>query len=64
MDIYTKISLTPIMVDMIKIMAELLSVFALVRKQITQGRISKYAVTYRMSVGQLYYRKVYEETVR
>ena len=53
------------MVDMIvKIMVELLSVFALATKQITQGRISKYLVTYRTSVAQLCYREVCEEAVR
>ena len=65
MDIYTKIDLTPIMVDMIvKIMVELLSVFSLATKQITQGRISKHTVAYRTSVAQLCYREVCEETVR
>jgi hypothetical protein len=47
LDIYTKIDLTPIMVNMIvKIMVQLLSVFALATKQISQGRISKCAFTY------------------
>ena len=42
LDIYTKIDLSPIMVDMIvKIMVQLLSVLALATKQITQGRLSK-----------------------
>jgi hypothetical protein len=65
LDIYTTIDLTPVMVDMIvKIMLELLSVFALATKQITQGRISKCAVSYRTSVAQLCHREVCEETVR
>ncbi len=65
LDIYTKIDLTPIMVDMIvKIMVELLSVLALATKQITQRRISKRAVTYITSMAQLCHREVCEETVR
>jgi hypothetical protein len=47
LDIYTTIDLTPMMENMIvKIMIQLLSVFALATKQITQGRISKCAVSY------------------
>jgi len=42
LDVYTKIDLSLMMVDMIvKIMAELLSVLALATKQIAQGRLSK-----------------------
>ncbi|KAH9168659.1 hypothetical protein EDB89DRAFT_2245068, partial [Lactarius sanguifluus] len=42
--IYTDISLTPPMMDIIvTIMAELLSVFALATKQIKQGRFKKFA---------------------
>ena len=36
----------------IKIMVELLSVLALATKQINQGRFSKFAVSYTMSVAQ------------
>jgi len=44
LDIYTNVSLTPIMTDMIvRIMVELLSVLALATKQITQGRLKKFA---------------------
>ena len=43
--IYTDITLTPSMTDIIvQIMVELLSVFALATKQIKQGRFSKYIV--------------------
>jgi hypothetical protein len=42
LDVYTKIALTPMMMDLIvKIIAELLSVLALATKQIKQGRFSK-----------------------
>jgi len=42
LEIYTKISLTPLMTEIIvKIMVELLSVLAQAKKQITQGRFSK-----------------------
>jgi len=50
MDIYTRIPPTPIMTEVVvKIMAELLLVLALASKQIKQGRLSKYAVTYKCS---------------
>jgi len=48
MEIYTTIPPTPIMTEVvIKIMVELLSVLALASKQIKQGRLSKYVVTYK-----------------
>lgn len=41
--IYTKISPTPTMIEMvIKIMAELLSTVAVATKQVIQGRLSKH----------------------
>jgi hypothetical protein len=50
MEIYTTISATPIMTEVVvKIMVELLSVLALASKQIKQGRLSEYAVTYKCS---------------
>jgi hypothetical protein len=50
---YTTITLTPIMTDVIvKIMLDLLSVFAIVTKQIQQGRFSECAITYTLSVAQ------------
>jgi hypothetical protein len=50
MEIYTTIPPTPIMTEVVvKIMVELLSVLALASKQIKQGRLSKYAVTYECS---------------
>ena len=53
LEIYTKIPPTPIMADMIiKIMLELLSVFALATKQIKQRRFSECAITYMLSVAQ------------
>ena len=48
MKIYTTIPPTPIMTEVVvKIMVELLSVIALASKQIKQGRLSEYAVTYK-----------------
>jgi hypothetical protein len=53
LEIYTTIPPTPIMTDMIiKIMLELLSVFALATKQVKQGRFSEYAITYTLPVAQ------------
>jgi hypothetical protein len=50
MEIYTRIPPDPIMTEVVvKIMVELLSVLALASKQIKQGRLSKYAVTYKCS---------------
>jgi hypothetical protein len=50
MEIYTTIPPTPIMTEVVvKIMVELLSVLALASKQIKQGRLSEYAVTYKCS---------------
>jgi hypothetical protein len=47
LEIYTTIPPTPILTEVIvKIMVELLSVFALATKQIKQGRFSKCAVAY------------------
>ena len=44
---------TPIMTDIIiKIMVQLLSVLALATKQINQGRFSKCALTYTLTVAQ------------
>ena len=48
MEIYTTIPPTPIMTELVvKIMVELLSVLALASKQIKQGRLSEYVVTYK-----------------
>ena len=45
LEIYTRITVTPIMTDIIiKITVELLSVLALATKQVEQGRFSKCAV--------------------
>ena len=45
--IYTDVSMSPSMTEIIvKIMAELLSVFALATKQIKQGRFSKWTVMF------------------
>jgi len=53
LDIYTKIDLTPIMTDIVvKLMIELLAVFALATKQITQKRFSRCTVTYTFFVAQ------------
>jgi hypothetical protein len=53
LEIYMAIPPTPIILDIIvKIMVELLSVFALSTKQIKQGRFSKYAVIYTLLVTQ------------
>jgi hypothetical protein len=42
LEIYTKISLSPLMTDIIvKIMVELLSILSQAKKQIKQGRFSK-----------------------
>jgi hypothetical protein len=50
LEVYTTIPPTPMMTELIiKIMAELLSVLALATKQIKQGRLSKYALTYKCS---------------
>jgi hypothetical protein len=50
MEIYTRIPPDPIMTEVVvKIMVELLSVLALASKQIKQGRLSKYALTYKCS---------------
>lgn len=45
----------------IAILAELLSVLALATKQIKQGRFSKYADTYTLSVAQPTFREVRKE---
>ena len=46
-EVYTTVPPTPIMMEvMVRIMVELLSVLALASKQIKQGRLSKYPVTY------------------
>jgi len=53
LEIYTTISPTPTMMDIvIKIMVELLSVLALATKQIRQGRFSECAVTYTLPMAQ------------
>ena len=53
LDIYTNIPLTPIMTDnIVRIMIALLSVLALATKQITQGRFSKCAASYTLSVAK------------
>jgi hypothetical protein len=53
LEIYTTIPPNPIMTEVIvKIMLELLSVLALASKQIKQGRFSKCAVAYMLSVAQ------------
>ena len=50
MEIYTSIPPTPILTEVVvKIMVELLSVLSLASKQIKQGRLSKYAITYKTS---------------
>ena len=47
LEIYTTIPPTPMMTNIIvKIMAELLLVLAVATKQVTQGRFSKYTITY------------------
>jgi hypothetical protein len=49
-EIYTRIPPDPIMTEVVvKIMVQLLSVLALASKQIKQGRLSEYAVTYKCS---------------
>ena len=46
LEIYTKISLTPLMTEIIvKIMFELLSILSQAQKQIRHGRLSKRVVT-------------------
>jgi hypothetical protein len=53
LEIYTTITPTPIMTDIIiKIMVELLSVLALATKQIKQGRLSKCAVGVTLPVAK------------
>ena len=48
LEVYTTIPPTPILTEVVlKIMVELLSVLALASKQIKQGRLSKYPVTYK-----------------
>jgi hypothetical protein len=52
LEIYTTIPPTPILTEItFKTMVELLSVLSLALKQIKQGRFSKYAVTYSLSVA-------------
>ena len=44
--IYTEISLDSLMIDIVaKIMVELISILALAKKQISQGRLSKQSLT-------------------
>jgi hypothetical protein len=46
LEIYTKISLSPLMTDIIvKIMVEMLSILAQAKKQVKQGRFSKRSLT-------------------
>ena len=62
--IYTDVPMSPSMTDIvIKIMVELLSVFALATKQIKQGRFSKYIVISRYDSSTLY-REIREEAAR
>jgi hypothetical protein len=64
LDIYTKISPTEAMVEIIvKIMVELLSTLALVTKQIRQKRPSKSAILGDTSVDRTTRSKIYEETL-
>ena len=50
MEIYTRIPPDPIMTEVVvNIMVEMLSVLALASKQIKQGRLSKYAVSFKRS---------------
>ena len=43
LEIYTKISLSPLMTEIIiKIMAEVISILSQAKKQVKQGRFSKY----------------------
>lgn len=43
LEIYTKISLSPLMTEIIiKIMAEVISILSRAKKQVKQGRFSKY----------------------
>jgi hypothetical protein len=50
LEVYTTIPLTPMMTELIiKILAELISVLALASKQIKEGRLSKYVLTYKCS---------------
>ena len=64
LEIYTKIPLTPITTDVVvKLMVELLSVFALAANQIKRGRFSKHAHIY-VSCGLIFHREVREEVVR
>ena len=52
--IYTDLPLTPLMTEMsVKIMAELLSVFALATKQIKQGRFSKWIIAIDIDIDVL-----------
>jgi hypothetical protein len=60
LEIYTTIPLTPIMTDIIvKIMVELLSVLALAKKQIEQGRFSK-CCRIDIARGSMFHREVCE----
>ena len=53
LEIYTNISLSPLMTDVIaKIMAELICVLALTRKQIKQGRLSKPLTTLCVTISE------------
>ena len=64
LEIYTTIPPTPIMTDIIiKIIIELLSVLALATKQIKQGRLSKCAVVYTVTLSPILLREVHEEVV-
>ena len=46
LEIYTAVPVTPLMSDIIvKILVELLSVFALATKQVKQGRFSKWMIS-------------------
>ena len=64
LEIYTTISPTPMMTDIIiKIMVELLLVLALATRQIKQGRFSECAVHIYIVRGSMCRRKVREEVV-
>jgi hypothetical protein len=61
LDIYTKVPPTPAMTEIIvKVMAELLSIFALATKQIRLGRPSEYIFAGLLH-NPMYCREIYEE---
>ena len=65
LEIYTEVPQTTEMMDLvIKIMVEVLSILAIARKEIEQGRKSEQSITSMSPLTVVFFRKIPEEVVR